>query len=638
MYVKYVRVRNYRSFKDVEMYFHPRANYLVGENSIGKSSFLRLLSLLSSGFGLQETDYADPGQPVVIEVKLVLLDNEQEYFVDAPGKHVGELRLRLEKKIEEIVPRLYNDEDGSLLPLNLIRRFRYVFHSSFMPEQQLFTAHIHKLLERKLHELCGQEPESLLPENTWKYAWKFAQQQEQYGSYDASYYMDILYLSQILNRLDYPRADNVTFISVVALKIITQVAAMYRSRSVPFEHGLIHGADGKVYLSLIVAIDEPEIHLQPYMQRSILTYYKQLLQNEDPSFCGLLQSLFHIDGLRGQLFVVTHSTDALVDDYRNIVRFYRGSENQVCAACGSTFRFSEEIQKHLIMHFPEVKEALYSRCAIIVEGETEYGCFSGFGQTLGLRFDYYGICLINARGESSISKIRRLLLYFKIPVVSLYDDDVRQFRQKEKDVFFTDEICFEMDLAKAMLDYGHRRQLDDIIYNTQGYAGRATGDMLKKACHKLKVDRHLYPPVSLKRAVPRYPDSLYVYYFAWLYSNKGVILGRMIGENLTAEEIPPAFARVIRRAGQLALTGYEEIAKSSSQENMESRLQENMESRLQENLKSGSEENTASRPQDNQKSGVGNYENVGQAKSQLGNALNTKNGSEEYLDENKDKE
>ena len=182
MYVKYVRVRNYRSFKDVEMYFHPQANYLVGENSIGKSSFLRLLSLLSSGFGLQETDYADPGQPVVIEVKLVLLDNEQEYFVDAPGKHVGELRLRLEKKIEEIVPRLYNDEDGSLLPLNLIRRFRYVFHSSFMPEQQLFTAHIHKLLERKLHELCGQEPESLLPENTWKYAWKFAQQQEQYAA------------------------------------------------------------------------------------------------------------------------------------------------------------------------------------------------------------------------------------------------------------------------------------------------------------------------------------------------------------------------------------------------------------------------------------------------------------------------
>ena len=33
---------------------HERANYLVGENNIGKSSFLRLLSLISSGFGILE--------------------------------------------------------------------------------------------------------------------------------------------------------------------------------------------------------------------------------------------------------------------------------------------------------------------------------------------------------------------------------------------------------------------------------------------------------------------------------------------------------------------------------------------------------------------------------------------------------
>lgn len=47
----------------------------------------------------------------------------------------------------------------------------------------------------------------------------------------------------------------------------------------------------------------------------------------------------------------------------------------VRAACGSSFHFDSEIEKHLIMHFPEVKEALYSRCTILVEGETEYGSF-----------------------------------------------------------------------------------------------------------------------------------------------------------------------------------------------------------------------------------------------------------------------
>lgn len=37
---------------------------------------------------------------------------------------------------------------------------------------------------------------------------------------------------------------------------------------------------------------------------------------------------------------------------------------------------------------------------------------------LGVDFDYFGICLINARGESSISKLQKLFNRFSIPTVS----------------------------------------------------------------------------------------------------------------------------------------------------------------------------------------------------------------------------
>lgn len=37
----------------------------------------------------------------------------------------------------------------------------------------------------------------------------------------------------------------------------------------------------------------------------------------------LVQNLLGVDGLDGQLFVVTHSTDALVNDYQKIIRMYR---------------------------------------------------------------------------------------------------------------------------------------------------------------------------------------------------------------------------------------------------------------------------------------------------------------------------
>ena len=546
LYIKYMRLQNYRNFKDVEMTFHEQSNYLVGENAIGKSSFLRLLSLMSNGSGILEQDYDDPDKPIVITAEIHLLENEKEYFVDTPDNHTQTKRVRMEKHVDEIFPRLYDEESGSELPLDMIRRIRYFSHSATRPEEYVVSGQVYHQLTQEIIKWGGLN-QDLSPETE-----AFIRHEEMYGPFDASYYLSILTLSAVLSRQDRPRADNMKFISLVALKILTQIYNMYHSRAVPFDHTVIADGNGRRFLPLIVSIDEPEIHLHPYMQRSILTYYKQLLNNEDENFCALLKRLFDIDGLRGQMFIVTHSTDSLVDDYRNIVRFYRNGAGRVCAACGATFHFDEEIEKHLIMHFPEVKEALYSRSVIIVEGETEYGCFQLFGTTLDLRFDYYGICLINARGESSISKIKKLLCFFKIPTVALYDADVKSGRNHESNVFFTDEICFEMDMVKAMINRGKRKSLDHIIYTAGGMHGKATADMLKKACRKLDINYHNYPPRMLENISPRHVQDMYVYYFAWMYSNKGVILGRLIGQCLEQDDIPPAFARVIQAAGRLA--------------------------------------------------------------------------------------
>ena len=547
MYIRYMRIQNYRSFCDVAMTFHEQVNYLVGENAIGKSSFLRLLSLMSSGTGIHENDYSDRDKPIIITAEMCLLENDKEYFADLPDYHDLSLRVRMEKRVEEIYPRLYDDEDNTELPLDLIRRVRYIAHSSMRPEEYIASTHIYKDLEREISAWGGEELQNPSPEGV-----QFVHQQEMFSDFDSSYFVNILFLAKLLSRQDRSQADNMKFISMVALKILAQVYSMYHSKAVPFDHTVVIDAEGRRYLSLIIAIDEPEINLHPYLQRSILTYGKQLLNNEDEQFCKILKQLFNIDGLRGQMFIVTHSTDSLVDDYRNIVRFYRNEAGAVCAACGATFHFNEEIEKHLIMHFPEVKEALYSRSVIIVEGETEYGCFQLFGTTLELRFDYYGICLINARGESSISKIKKLLQYFKIPTVALYDADVQGSRQGEPNVYFTDEICFEMDLVKAMIGMGKRKVLDRIIYTAGGIHGKASADMLKKACRKLYVNFHNYRPRMLENISPRHVDDIVIYYFSWLYSNKGVILGRLVGQSLESNEIPPAFARVIKAAGELA--------------------------------------------------------------------------------------
>lgn len=547
MYITYLRIQNYRNLQDVEMTFHEKANYIVGENAIGKSGLLRLMSYVSNGRNVEEDDYADVTKPIVITMEVHVLENEKEYFADTPDKHFLSHRLRLEMHVRDIYPHLYDEKTGQELPLELIRRLRYVTYSAAMPAEQRVPARIYRELEKMLAAWCEKDGGTLSKESQ-----AFVHHEAAVGNFDSSYYVNILLLSRLLCRQDRPRADNLKFISLAALCVITQVYLMYKSQAMPLQHHIIMTEDGKKYLPLIISIDEPEMHLHPYMQRSVLQYYKQLLSNEDPKFCQLLKDLFDIDGLRGQLFVVTHSTDSLIDDYRNIIRLYRNKKGQVKAACGASFHFNEEIEKHLIMHFPEVKEALYSRSVLIVEGETEYGCFQHFAKTLGLPFDYYGICLINARGESSIAKIKILLEYFKIPVVALYDADVKGSHTKEHGVYFTDEICFEMDLAKTLISHGKRRELDRIVNTAAGEHARATTDMIKKACRKLDVNFHDYPARMLWHVNPRNQKALYIYYFAWLYSNKGVILGRLIGQSLDRQDIPPAFIRVIEAAGQLA--------------------------------------------------------------------------------------
>lgn len=253
---------------------------------------------------------------------------------------------------------------------------------------------------------------------------------------------------------------------------------------------------------MTVSIDEPELHLHPYLQRAMLAFSRSILNNEEPFFLRLVQNLLGIDGLNGQLFVVTHSTDALVNDYRQIIRMYWDDKKKVQAACGASFHFNSEIEKHLIMHFPEVKEALYSKCTILVEGETEYGSFAYFARTLGVNFDYHGICLINARGESSISKISQLVRRFHIPSVCLYDRDVMAERSQSPHVFYTDYICYEMDVVKACMAARSRKLLDQVIGDVEEAGDAVNASLIKKAGAKLGLPKGYYPPTKLKILTP----------------------------------------------------------------------------------------------------------------------------------------
>ena len=552
MYIKWMHIENYRNLADVTLSFHNDINYFVGENAVGKSNFLDLLEIIMECHGFIESDFTDVNKPIRIDFEISLgeLNYKSMYTADEGPTY----RLRLEQVVQEVYPRLYRVTDAEIepMPLSMIRHALYVCHRD-TSEQELFS--IPSSIYVELGQLLQAYVSRLeMPTDDFqREIVSLRKDLDPYCMLNIQHLVEVLSTSSAMERKY--SADNVRLIMAVALKILAQIYMKVSSATTNLESLLVYDAKGYKFLPIFISVDEPELHLSPYLQRAVLNYYRQIATNENEEFLALLRDIFKIDGLLGQLFVVTHSTDALVDDYRHIIRLYRDENNMVCAACGVTFNFPKEVEKHLIMHFPEAKEALYARCIIIVEGETEYGSFTGFGKKLGVDFDYFGICLINARGESSISKLQKLFNRFSIPTVALYDRDVEgKYAKAHSNIFYTEEICFEMDFVSYLLAMHKRSIMDAIIKDIIDDARpMVTKDMARRGYAKLGITKSQIVQRCLPNISDRKLDDLHIYYFSWFYANKGVIVGRRISQFLEASMIPPAFISVIERAKLLSL-------------------------------------------------------------------------------------
>jgi len=552
MYIKWMHIENYRNLADVTLSFHNDINYFVGENAVGKSNFLDLLEIIMECHGFIESDFTDVNKPIRIDFEISLgeLNYKSMYTADEGPTY----RLRLEQVVQEVYPRLYRVTDAGIEPmaLSMIRHALYVCHRD-TSEQELFSIpsavyiELGHLLQAYVSRL------EMATDDLQREIVSLRKDLDPYCMLNIQHLIEVLSTSSAIERKY--SADNVRLIMAVALKILAQIYMKVSSATTNLESLLVYDAKGYKFLPIFISVDEPELHLSPYLQRAVLNYYRQIATNENEEFLALLRDIFKIDGLLGQLFVVTHSTDALVDDYRHIIRLYRDENNMVCAACGVTFNFPKEVEKHLIMHFPEAKEALYARCIIIVEGETEYGSFAGFGKRLGVDFDYFGICLINARGESSISKLQKLFNRFSIPTVALYDRDVEgKYAKAHSNIFYTEEICFEMDFVSYLLAMHKRSIMDAIIKDIIDDARpMVTKDMARRGYAKLGITKSQIVQRCLPNISDRKLDDLHIYYFSWFYANKGVIVGRRISQFLDTSMIPPAFIAVIERAKLLSL-------------------------------------------------------------------------------------
>lgn len=204
----------------------------------------------------------------------------------------------------------------------------------------------------------------------------------------------------------------------------------------------------KKLFPLFLVLDEPEVHQHPYRQRSLIRKIKALIENNNQEFLNLLKDLFDIDGLTGQIFIATHSPNILLDNYRQFIRLYKstGTNSQLKIVSGMNVVIDDKLYKHMLHNFIYLKEAMFSKCIIFVEGDTENGAIPVFAERMGLDMDERGIGVIKLDGADSVKRCMALYKSFGIKSIAIIDKDKKGSYGSEPDVYFTKANDYEEDV------------------------------------------------------------------------------------------------------------------------------------------------------------------------------------------------
>lgn len=169
--------------------------------------------------------------------------------------------------------------------------------------------------------------------------------------------------------------------------------------------------------------------------------------NTNQDFLDLLRELFDIDGLNGQIFITTHSPNILLNDYKQFIRLYKDSgTNDFVIVSGSDLDLDDKLYKHLLHNYLYLKEAMFSKRIVFVEGDTESGAVPVFAERKNYDLDEHGIGIIKLDGADSVLYCMELYRRFGIKTYAIIDRDKKDKYEGAQDVFFTTEMDYEEDV------------------------------------------------------------------------------------------------------------------------------------------------------------------------------------------------
>lgn len=575
MNITKVHVENYRNLDGIQITLNPDFSCFVGENDLGKSNLLDMLNTLFNGWRFVEDDFSDVNKPIKIEFSLKLRDEEIGVFDDYfdPTSHDALNVLAVQDSPDDNI-QFFHRESGEGIYPGKFRSANFIKYDSLRSPHDELTFHrgrgVGKFLAYLIDKSLSANPigeclnkDSVKPAVDYvNKVFKKIKMFEEFGinaSIEESL-SDLVY--RILSITDAKGFDvqkmgyGVQFSVLVVLTILDQLMRLVEEKKRQeyiFEH------NGEKSISLILGLDEPEIHLHPYMQRALVRYIENLLNNEEEDFSLLIKEVFGIDKINGQALIATHSPSLISNSYKRVNRFYRTGA-RVDVVSGEDISLGTGIEKHLLRNFPYIKEAFFSRCVIIVEGDTESGALPVWGEEMHGELDKHGIAVISGGGGRSIPPIAQLLNRFKISNCSIVDRDIYGGSQTTynaiANLHVTDKRDFEEELVDTLQAAGKTQLLFDIVkdYEANGLDRQIQKNKLVQIAGRYNLDATLIQGDCTLATLTAASDKnlLKIVFLSWLDLQKSITLGRLIGEKVEAAIIPVPYFAVMMEAKALA--------------------------------------------------------------------------------------
>lgn len=584
MRINELKIKNYRNLKDVELFFSPNINFLVGENDLGKSNFIDMLDTIFNSYKFYENDFNED-KPIEIELSLYLSDLEKGTFDDLfdPLESSTISIIAIQETSDDRIRYFHKETEVEINYKNL-RCINYIKYDSLRNPKKEIKFYKGQGVGKFLSYLVGRfldnnegfsddiiDNESL--GEVVEYINEIFKKIKLFNEFkiDVSIETEIQDLIRnILTIKDFNgfeienRGYGVQFSILIVLSILEKIMSISENK----RHNCIFGQNNNHSISLLLGLDEPEIHLHPYMQRYLIKYITKLIKNEDSPFLVLIKQLFDIDSIDGQCIVVTHSPNIILNDYHDIIRFYHdGADLKIKS--GQNINLEENQHKNLLNHLPYVKEAFFSRCNILVEGYSELGAFPEFADRIDdvADLDELGISIIQAGGAGSIIPLSNVLTHFGIQNVGIQDKKEFEFYKKKiqrnhLNIYSTNSKDFEQEIFDSFEIEDYIKYVEDV--ETRKNIKRMVIKNTKSIISDLGVI--INPDVKLNEAIKKLDietkKEIKFYLRFITYDNnykvksmnslggKTILKGKELAHYVT--QIPESYEKVIREAVRLS--------------------------------------------------------------------------------------